>query len=78
MALTDKAETTRFSVVDMISARHDAGHGLIACGFFWELLGRSLSDEEITDYASAVEPDEEAREAIVEDLKQWRAMQGGK
>lgn len=78
MALSDKAEIERFDVVDVISSRHDCGYGdVVIMGFLWGLLGKQLSDEEIADYAEAVEPDEEAREAIVEDLKQWRAVQGG-
>lgn len=75
LPISGEVKATRMDVLDVIACRNEYGHGnRILCGWLWALLGRSLPDDEIAEYARGLasqpgygpEDEEAATESLVE------------
>lgn len=80
MSISDKVETTRGNVMEMINCRFDYGHAnQITDHFFWSLLGKELSDDDIRQYADDLISEDgytqEDWDCAIEQLTQWRDAQ---
>lgn len=78
MAINDPVETTRENIISMVLCRYDYGHAnQITDDFFWSLLGKTLTDAEIAEYANSFDPlagyTTDDMENAIENLTGWRA-----